>query len=174
MLPDPTWLISLRGPRSRIIHQQQLLCQVSCQVSDMQGLQLWQFGTLPSGPLPPNTSAQLAELVVVVLREFASWDTILLRQLAGSNILLCQHRLSGLMSKGCALRAKGFHLIYPCKQVTEAKTSSKPYMVIFNFIGYFILVLHDFPLTFLMFRFLRFYLSAIPSLPSCYFLRTQA
>jgi hypothetical protein len=29
-------------------------------------------------------------------------------------------------------------------------------------------------MTFLMFRFLRFYLSAVPSLPPCYFLRTQA
>jgi hypothetical protein len=57
-----------------------------------------------------------------MLREFASWDTELLRQLAGCNVLLCQHRLSRLMSKGWALRTKGSHLIYPCKQVTEAKS----------------------------------------------------
>jgi hypothetical protein len=41
--------------------------------------------------------------------------------LAGSNILLCQHRLSKLVSKGWAPRTKGSHLIYPCKQVIEAK-----------------------------------------------------
>jgi hypothetical protein len=45
-----------------------------------------------------------------------------LRPLAGSNILLCQHRLSGLLSKGGALRTKGSHLLSPCKQVTEAKS----------------------------------------------------
>jgi hypothetical protein len=50
------------------------------------------------------------------------------------------------MSKGWALRTKGSYLIYSCKQVTEAKAKSNPYMVIFNFIGYLILVLHDFPL----------------------------
>jgi hypothetical protein len=57
-----------------------------------------------------------------VLREFASWDTGLLRQLAGSNFLLCQQRLIGLMCKGWSLRTKGSHLINPCKQVTEAKS----------------------------------------------------
>jgi hypothetical protein len=46
-------------------------------------------------------------------------------------------------------------------------------MVILNFIGYFILVLCDFPppwcyMTFLMFRFLRFYFSAMLFLPLCY------
>jgi hypothetical protein len=43
-------------------------------------------------------------------------------------------------------KAEGYHLIYLCKQVTEAKSRSNPYMVIFNFTGYFILVLCDFPL----------------------------
>jgi hypothetical protein len=84
----------------------------------------------------------------VVLGECASWATGLLRQLAGSNVLLCQHGLSGLISKGWALRTKGgSHLIYPCKQVIEAKTRSNPYVVIFTFIGYFTLVLCDFPLS---------------------------
>jgi hypothetical protein len=32
------------------------------------------------------------------------------------NILLCWHRLSGLVSNGWALRTKGPHLIYPCNQ----------------------------------------------------------
>jgi hypothetical protein len=59
---------------------------------------------------------------VALLQEFANWDTGLLRQLAGSNILLCQHRPSGLMSKGLAPRTKGSHRVYPCKWVTEAKS----------------------------------------------------
>jgi hypothetical protein len=58
---------------------------------------------------------------VVVLREFASWVMGLLRQLAESNVILCQHRLSGLMSKGWAPRTKGSHLIYLCKQVRSKK-----------------------------------------------------
>jgi hypothetical protein len=43
------------------------------------------------------------------------------------------------MSKGRALRTKGSHLMYPCKQVTEAiklKTRFNPYMVTCNSIGY--------------------------------------
>jgi hypothetical protein len=40
---------------------------------------------------------------------------------AGSDILLCQHRLSRLESKVSAPRTKGSHLIFPGKQVTEAK-----------------------------------------------------
>jgi hypothetical protein len=46
--------------------------------------------------------------------------------LAGSNSLLCQHRTSGLVSKGWAPRTKGSHLIYPCKQVTEPKSKAQP------------------------------------------------
>jgi hypothetical protein len=60
---------------------------------------------------------------VLLLWEFASWDMGLLGQLAGSNVLLCQHRHSRLMSKGWAPKTKGSHLIYPCKQVTEAKSN---------------------------------------------------
>jgi hypothetical protein len=81
--------------------------------------------------------------IVQILWEFASWDRGLLRQLIGSHVLLCQHRLSELMSKGWAPRTKGFHLIYPCKQLQKQKARSNPYMVIFNFIGYFTLVLCD-------------------------------
>jgi hypothetical protein len=89
------------------------------------GDSLWQFQislywTLIRSPhLSPSYLKLLQE---VLLREFASWDTGLLRQLAGSNVLLCQHRLSRLMHKGWALRTKGSHLIYPGKQVTEAKS----------------------------------------------------
>jgi hypothetical protein len=53
---------------------------------------------------------------------FASWDTGLWRQLAGSNIVFCQYRRSGLVSKDWAPRTKRSHLIYPCKQLTEAKS----------------------------------------------------
>jgi hypothetical protein len=45
----------------------------------------------------------------------SSWDMGHWGSLAGSNILLCWHRLSRLMSKGWALRTKGSPLIYPCK-----------------------------------------------------------
>jgi hypothetical protein len=36
------------------------------------------------------------------------------------NALLCWHTLGGLMSKGQAPKTKGYHLIYLCKQVSEA------------------------------------------------------
>jgi hypothetical protein len=95
-------------------------------------------------------------------------------QLAGSNILLCQQRLSGLMSKGWALRAKASHLIYLASRLQKQKARSNPYMVIFNFISYFTLVLCDFSLlqcylTFLMFRFLDFiFLLCHPYLPAIF------
>jgi hypothetical protein len=50
----------------------------------------------------------------------SSWDRGHWGSLAGSNVLLCQHRPSRLVSKGWAPRTKGSHLMYPCKQVTEA------------------------------------------------------
>jgi hypothetical protein len=37
---------------------------------------------------------------LVVLQQVASWDMRHWGSLAGSNVLLCQHRLSGLVSKG--------------------------------------------------------------------------
>jgi hypothetical protein len=46
--------------------------------------------------------------------------------LAGTNVLLCQHRTSKLMSKGWALRTKRSHLIHPWKQVTKAKSKAQP------------------------------------------------
>jgi hypothetical protein len=55
----------------------------------------------------------------------SSWDTGHWGSLAGSNILLCQNRLSRLGFKGWAPRPKGSHLIYPCKQVTEAKSKAQ-------------------------------------------------
>jgi hypothetical protein len=69
--------------------------------------------------------------------------------------------------------------LYTLARLQKEKARSNAYMVIFNSIGYFTLVLHDFPppqcsVTLSMFRFLRFYLSAMPSLLPCYFIRTQA
>jgi hypothetical protein len=37
-------------------------------------------------------------------------------------------------------------IIYCASRLQKQKARSNPYMVIFNFIGYFILVLHDFPI----------------------------
>jgi hypothetical protein len=51
----------------------------------------------------------------------SSWDMGHWGSLAGSNVLLCWHRPIELLSTGWALRTKGSHLIYPSKQVTEAK-----------------------------------------------------
>jgi hypothetical protein len=64
-------------------------------------------------------------------------------------------------------------------RLQKQKARSNPYMVIFNSTGYFTLMLCDFPppqcyLTLSMFRSLRFYLSAMPSLPPCHVIRTQA
>jgi hypothetical protein len=56
----------------------------------------------------------------------SSWDRVHWGSLEGSNILLCQHRLSGLVSKGWAPRTKRSHLMYPCMQVTEAKSKAQP------------------------------------------------
>jgi hypothetical protein len=79
-----------------------------------------------------------------MLQEFASWDTGLQRQLAGSNILLCQHRLSGLMSKVWAPRINPLYTL--ASRLQKQKARFNPYIVILNFIGYFTLVLCDFPL----------------------------
>jgi hypothetical protein len=56
----------------------------------------------------------------------SSWDTGHWGSLGGSNVLLCWHRPSRLVSKGRAPRTKRSTLIYPCKQVTEAKSKSQP------------------------------------------------
>jgi hypothetical protein len=86
---------------------------------------LWQSkGTHPGDKGGDNSLSPKSQITSFqeMLREFASWDTGLLRQLAGSNVLLCQHRLSRHMSKGWAPRTKESHLIYPCKQDTEVKS----------------------------------------------------
>jgi hypothetical protein len=55
----------------------------------------------------------------------SSWNRGHSGSLAGSNILLCQHKPSRLMSKGWALRTKGSHLVHPCKQVTKAERKAQ-------------------------------------------------
>jgi hypothetical protein len=70
----------------------------------------------------------------------------LLKQVAGSNVLLCQHRLSGLGSKADSWEQRGLTLYTLASRLQKQKARLYPYIVIFNFIGYFTLVLCDFPL----------------------------
>jgi hypothetical protein len=71
-------------------------------------------GSSPGGPgMHPSDKGDVAGI--------SSWDTGHWGSLAGSNVLLCQHRLSSFMSKVWAPKTKRSHLIYPCKRVTEAK-----------------------------------------------------
>jgi hypothetical protein len=91
--------------------------------------------------------------------EISSWDMGHCGSLAGSNILLCQHILSGLVSKGWALRTKGSHLTYPCKQLQKQKAGSNPYMVTCNPIGYFTLMVHDLPPPPVLYDFLHIWIS---------------
>jgi hypothetical protein len=85
------------------------------------------------------------------------------RQFSKKQHLLCRHRLSRLMSKGWAPRTKGSHLVHTLAsrlQIQKAKLN--PYMVACDFIGYFIPQCY---VTFFMFQFFKFYLSAMPSPP---------
>jgi hypothetical protein len=69
-------------------------------------------------------------------RRFASWHTGLLRQLARSNAcLLCQHRLSRLMSNSWAPRTKESHLYTLASRLQKQKARSNPHMVIVNIVG---------------------------------------
>jgi hypothetical protein len=77
-------------------------------------------------------------LEVKILVGISSWDTRHWGSLAGSNIFLCWHRLSGLESTGWALRTKGSHLIYFARRLQKQKAKLNPYMFACNFIGYFI------------------------------------
>jgi hypothetical protein len=56
---------------------------------------------------------------ITLLWEVTSWDMGHWGSLAGSNVLLCWHRLSGLLSKGWVRRRKGTCFVYHCKQITE-------------------------------------------------------
>jgi hypothetical protein len=83
--------------------------------------------------------------LVDLLQEFASWDMGFLRQLAGSKVLLCQHTDSSPMAE--IQEQRGLPLYSLASRLQKQKAKSNPYMIIFNFIGYFSLVLHDFPLS---------------------------
>jgi hypothetical protein len=154
VLPSPHWFLHPTGfhcasEALTLTHQEEESpSRSSCPLAPG-GISSWWFRGMHTsdkgGDNSPSPQSQITSHQEM-LQEFASWDTGLLSQLAGNNILLCQHRPSGLVSKGWAPRTKGSHLIYPCKQVTETKARSNPYLVIFNFIGYFIQVLCDFPL----------------------------
>jgi hypothetical protein len=80
---------------------------------------------------------------------------------AGSNISSCWHRLSRLESKGWAWRTKGSYLIYPCKQVTEAKSKIYPIYGCMQLYWLFCLQCY---MTFFTFRF--FVLSSCYVIPS--------
>jgi hypothetical protein len=73
---------------------------------------------------------------------------------------------------------RGLTLYTLASRVQKRTAGSNPYMVIFNSLGYFTLVLRDFPPLVLCdplhVQILRFSLSAMPSLPPCCFPRTQA
>jgi hypothetical protein len=130
VLPSPHWFLHLTGfscaseTLTLTCWEDEFLSGSSCPLVPG-GISSWHSGGMHPGdrggdnsPSPQSQITSPQEM----LWEFASWDMGLLKQLAGSNILLCQHRLSGLMSKGWAPRTKWPHLIYPCKQVTEAKS----------------------------------------------------
>jgi hypothetical protein len=55
---------------------------------------------------------------------------------AGSNVLLCGHRLSGLESKGRAQRTRGLTLYTLASRLQKQKPKFNPYMVACNSIGY--------------------------------------
>jgi hypothetical protein len=82
----------------------------------------------------------------LVLQAVASWDTGLLRQFAGNNILLCSIDSVDSCPKAEPREQRGLTLYTLASRLQNQKAKSNPYMVIFNFIGYFILVLRDFPL----------------------------
>jgi hypothetical protein len=65
-------------------------------------------------------------ILQVMLWEIISRDRGHWGSLAGSNVLLCRHRPSRLVSKVWAPRTTESHLIYPCMQVTEAKSKAQP------------------------------------------------
>jgi hypothetical protein len=72
-------------------------------------------------PLSPNPPPPTPGVVGL-----SSWDTGHWGSLARSSVLLCQHRLRGLVSKDWAPRSKRSQLIYPCKQAIEAKNKAQP------------------------------------------------
>jgi hypothetical protein len=86
------------------------------------------------------------------------------RTLRQFSSLLCQHRYSGLLSKGWALRTKRSQFIHPCKQITEAKSKAHPtcgcmwlywlchflsamWPSCFNFLSFISLLCHPFTLS---------------------------
>jgi hypothetical protein len=75
-------------------------------------------------------------------------------------LLACWQRFSRCTSKGWAQRTKGSHLIYPCKQVKEAKSKVSP---IYGCMQLYWLLYPQCYVTFFTFELFKFYLSAMPS-----------
>jgi hypothetical protein len=107
----------------------------------------------------------------IVLWEIMSWDRSLWGRLAGSNVY-CAGTDPGLVSKGWAPRTKGSPLIYPCKQVTEARSKKQSSTHIWLHVTSLAISFLQCYVTF-MFQFFKFYLYfAIPS--PCLIVRTQS
>jgi hypothetical protein len=87
---------------------------------------------------------------------------------------MCQPRPRGLKSKAEPREQNGLTLYTLTSRLQKQKARSNAYMVIFNFIGYIILVLCDFPLPGAHVQISQVYLSAMSSLTPYYFLRTEA
>jgi hypothetical protein len=65
------------------------------------------------------------------------WDMGHWGSLAVSNVLLCLHRLSGLVSKGWVREKRGLTLYTLPSRLQKRKARFNPYMVACNSIGYF-------------------------------------
>jgi hypothetical protein len=91
----------------------------------------------------------------------SSWDAVHWGSLARSYILLCQHRLSGLVSKDWAWEQRSLTLYTFASRLQKLKARFNPYMIACNSIDYFS-PSATWPSS--CFNSL-FYLSAMPSLP---------
>jgi hypothetical protein len=120
LVPAPHWvLLCIWGPHPNLLGEQMLL-HIEVSVGawwDLPAIQGMHPGD-KGGDNSPSPQSQMSPQEM--LWEVASWDVGQWGSLAGSNASLCQHRPSGLMSKGWDSRTKGSHLMYLFKQVTEA------------------------------------------------------
>jgi hypothetical protein len=119
IIPSPCWFLCLTGfhcafeALTPACQEEESPSGSSCLTSG--GIYSWWSGEMhPVSKEPPRNVVGGCSLRYKTLR-----------QIAGSKVLLCQHRLSRVMSKGWALRIKRSPLIHSCRQVTKAKRKSK-------------------------------------------------
>jgi hypothetical protein len=143
VLPSPHWFLSLTGfhcateTLTPTPQEDESPSRSSCPLVPGR-ISSWQSRGRHPGDKGGDNSPSLCSQVISpqeMLLEFASWDTGLLRQLAGSKVLLCQHRLSGLLSTDWAWEQRGLTLYILSSRLQKQKARSNPYMVIFNFIA---------------------------------------